>query len=124
MDPRDLNEALEREPYHTHSTGKLQQNFQAETEWNMLDISQHSWKCAWMTTSLLLQRKPNNSIFKTKPLSKAVQHTAHRRRKLFIAMQNSHQAWKHTNFPRETVPARKREIFGYRYIYIRNYHFD
>ena len=31
---------------------------------------------------------------------------------------------KHTKFPRETVPARKRETFGYRYIYIRNYHFD
>ena len=42
----------------------------------MPDISQHPWKCAWMTTSLLLQRKPNDSIFKTKPLSKAVQHTA------------------------------------------------
>ena len=39
-------------------------------------------------------------------------------------MQNSHQTWKNTNFPRETVPARKREIFGYRYIYIRNHHFD
>ena len=59
---------------HTMHTlqGKLQQNFQAETKWNMLDISQHSWKYAWMTTSLLLQRKPNDSIFKTKPLSKAV----------------------------------------------------
>ena len=39
-------------------------------------------------------------------------------------MQNSHQAWKAHQIPRETVPARKREIFGYRYIYIRNYHFD
>ena len=26
----------------------------------------------------------------------------------------------HTNFPRETIPARKREIHRYRYIYIRN----
>ena len=42
----------------------------------MLDISQHPWKCAWMTTSLLLQRKPNDSNSKSKPLSKAVQHTA------------------------------------------------
>ena len=93
LDPRELNEPW-KENHITHTLqGKLQQNFQAETEWNMLDISQHPWKYAWMTTSLLLQRKPNNSIFKTKPLSKAVQHTAHRR-KLFIAMQNSHQAWK------------------------------
>ena len=95
LDPRDLNETLERESCTTHTLqGKLQQNFQAKTECNIPDISQHPWKCTWMTTSLLLQRKPNDSIFKTKPLSKAVQHTAHRRRKLFIAMQNSHQAWK------------------------------
>ena len=83
-----------RESHTTHTLqGKLQQNFQAETEWNMLDLSQHPWKCAWMTTSLLLQRKPNDSSLKTKPLSKAVQHTA-QARTLFSAMQNSHQIWK------------------------------
>ena len=66
-----------RESHTTHSLqGNLQQNFQAETEWNMPDISQHPWKCVGMTTSLLLQRKPNDSIFKTKLLNKAVQHTA------------------------------------------------
>ena len=83
--------------FKTHSTTKLQQNFQAETKWNMLDISQHPWKCAWTTTSLLLQRRSNKSSFKTKPLSKAVQHTAYHhthRRTLFAAMQNFHQAWK------------------------------
>ena len=32
-----------------------------------------------MTTSLLLQRRPNDTSSKPKPLSKAVQHTAHRR---------------------------------------------
>ena len=93
LDPRHLNEALGREPYHTHSTGEITTKF-PKREWNMPDISQHPWKCAWMTTSLLLQRKPNNSIFKTKPLSKAFQHTDHRRRALLSAMQNSHQAWK------------------------------
>ena len=83
----------------THTLqGKLQQNFQTKTEWNMPDISQHPWKYAWMTTSLLLQRKPNDSNFKTKPLSKAVQHTAHRRRALLSAMQNSHQVWKVHHF--------------------------
>ena len=84
---------IERHITHTLQ-GKLQQNFQAQAEWNMPDISQHPWKCAWTTTSLLLQRKPNDSIFKTKLLSKAVQHTAFHythRRTLFSAMQNSHQ---------------------------------
>ena len=27
LDPRDLNEALERDPYHTHFVDKKQQNF-------------------------------------------------------------------------------------------------
>ena len=72
---------------------KLQQNFQTGKEWNMPDISQHTWKCAWMTTSLGPQREPNNSIFKTNPLNKAVQHTAFYQT-LLSAMQNSHQAWK------------------------------
>ena len=26
-----------------------------------MDISQYPWKCAWVTTSLLLQRRPNKS---------------------------------------------------------------
>ena len=85
--PKDVNEhadwvhsnifaekALER-GHTTHTLqGRLQQNFQGE--WNMPDISQHTWKCAWTTASLRPQRELNNSIFKTS------------------AMQNSHQAWK------------------------------
>ena len=39
-------------------------------------------------------------------------------------MQNSHQACKILQISRETVPARKREICGYRYIHIRDHHFD
>ena len=87
-----------KESHTTHTLqGTLQQNFQTGKEWNMPDISQHTWKCAWMTTSLRLQREPNNSIFKTKPLSPTVQHTAFYTtfyQTLLSAMQNSHQAWK------------------------------
>ena len=72
----------------------------------MPDISQHTWKCAWMTTSLRSQREPNNSIFETKPLNKAIQHTT----------------FFQTSFPREPVPARKREKYGHRYIYIREHY--
>ena len=46
-----------RGSHTTHTLqGKLQQNFQAETKWNMPHISQHPWKCAWTTTSLSLQK--------------------------------------------------------------------
>ena len=62
-----------------------------------MDISQHPWKCTWTTASFLLQRRPNKSSSKAKSLSNAVQHTAFHRthkRLLFLAMQNSHKAWK------------------------------
>ena len=123
LDPRDLNEALDRETYHTRSVGEITAKLQGTTvftianfkthstreitakflsrNWNMPDISQHTWKCAWTTTSLLLQRRSNKSSFKTKPMSKAVQHTAFHqthRRTLFAAMQNFHQTWKAYQF--------------------------
>ena len=79
---------------------QLQKNFQTGKEWNMPDISQHPWKCTWTTTSLRPQREPN-SIFKTKPLNKAVQHTAFYQN-LLPAMQNSHQAWKIHQFSQGT----------------------
>ena len=75
----------------------------------MPDISQHPWKCAWTTTSLRPQREPNDSIFKTKPLSKAVQHTAFYQT-LLPDMQNSHQAWKvHHFFPGKQLLQGKEE---------------
>ena len=70
-------------------------------------ISQHTWKCAWMTTSLRPQREPNNSIFKTKPLSPAIQHTAFYQT-LLLAMQNSHQAWKIHQFSQGTSSCKKK----------------
>ena len=92
-----VEKALEKEPYYTHSTGK---------EWNMPDISQHTWKCAWMTTSLRRQREPN-SIFKAKPLSPAVQHTTFYQT-LLSAMQNSHQAWKIHQFSQGTSSCKEK----------------
>ena len=76
LDPRDLNEALERELYHTHSAEEITAKFPSRDRMEISDISQHPWKCAWMTASLLLQRRPNKSHSKAKPLSNAVQHTA------------------------------------------------
>ena len=96
LDPRDLNEALERELYYIHSTREITTEFPSRDRMEHAGHFPTSMEMCMETTSLL-QRKPNDSIFKTKSLSKAVQHTAHRR-KLFIAMQNSHQAWKTHQF--------------------------
>ena len=105
-----VEKTLEREPHYTHSTGEIWQDFQTGKEWNMLDISQHPWKCTWTTTSLRPQREPN-SIFKTKPLNKAVQHTAFDQT-LLSAIQNSHQAWKIHQFSQGTSSCKeKRKIW-------------
>ena len=102
---------LEREPYYTHSTGEITTEFPNRERVEHAGISQHTWKCAWMTTSLRPQREPNNNIFKTKPLSPAVQHTAFYQT-LLSAMQNSHQAWKIHQFSQGTSSCKeKRKIW-------------
>ena len=82
-----VEKALEREPYHTLYRGDYNR---ISREWNMPDISQHTWKCAWMTTSLTPQKEPNNSISKTSD------------------MQNSHQAWKMHQFSQGTSSCKEK----------------
>ena len=38
LDPRDLNEALEREPYHTHSVDEITAKFQGMTVFTIVDF--------------------------------------------------------------------------------------
>ena len=51
-----VENALEREPYYTHSTGEITTEFPNRERVEMPDISQHPWKCAWMSTSLRPER--------------------------------------------------------------------
>ena len=37
MDPRDLNEALEREPYHTHPVDEITAKLQGMTVFTIVD---------------------------------------------------------------------------------------
>ena len=94
LDPRDLNEALEKELYHTHSTGEITTEFPNR---NRMEHARHFPTPMEMCMDdhlTLITEKTQQQHFQDKPLSKALQHTDHRRRALLSAMQNSHQAWK------------------------------
>ena len=43
MDPRDLNEALEREPYHTHSVDGITAKLQGMTVFTIVDFKKGYW---------------------------------------------------------------------------------
>ena len=43
LDPRDLNEALEREPYHTHSLGEITAKLQGLTVFTIVDFKKGYW---------------------------------------------------------------------------------
>ena len=43
LDPRDLNEALEREPYYTHSIEEIMGRFFGMTRFTIADFSKGYW---------------------------------------------------------------------------------
>ena len=88
-----VEKALEREPYYTHSTGEITKEFPNRERVEHAGHFPTPMEMCMATTPLRPQREPNDSIFKTKPLSSAVQHTA-LYQTLLSDMQNSHQAWK------------------------------
>ena len=43
LDPRDLNEALDREPYHTHSADEITAKLQGMTVFTIVDFKKEYW---------------------------------------------------------------------------------
>ena len=43
LDPQDLNEALEREPYHTHSVDEITAKLQGMTVFTIVDFKKGYW---------------------------------------------------------------------------------
>ena len=93
LDPRDLNEALERELYYTHSTGEITAKFPSRDRMEQARHFPTSMEMCMDDHLTLATEKTQQQHFQDKTSEQSVQHTAHRR-KLFIGMQNSHQAWK------------------------------
>ena len=46
LDPRDLNEAIEREPYHTHSVDEITAKLQGMTVFTIVDFKKDYWMVA------------------------------------------------------------------------------
>ena len=109
LDPRDLNEALERELYYTHSTGEIIAKFPSRDRMEHAGHFPTSMEMCMDDHITFTTEKTQRQHFKTKPLSKAVQHTTHRR-KLFIAIQSSHQAWKTHQIPQGNSSCKEKRI--------------
>ena len=54
LDPRDLNEALESEPYHTHSVDEITAKLQGMTDFTIIDFKKGYWM-------VVLIQNPGNS---------------------------------------------------------------
>ena len=148
LDPKDLNKALEREPYHTHSTGEITTKFPNRdrmeharhfpTSMEMY-VDDHLTLTTEKTQQQHFQDKTSEQSCSTHSPQKKSTALSHAEfppgmestpffpGKQFLQGNeklNTSGHRKHVSLPREPVPARKREIHGYRYIYIRKYHFD
>ena len=100
-----VEKALEREPYHTHSTRETTTEFR---------ISRESGTCqTFPNTHGNVHGRPPHSDHRGNPTTISSRHQPCR-----IPIRHG----KHTTFPREPVPARKREKHGYRYIYNREHY--
>ena len=92
LDPRDLNEALERELYYTHSTGEITTKFPSRDRMEHAGHFSTSMEMCMDDHLALITEKTQRQHFQDKTSEQSC--STHRRRTLFIAMQNSHQAWK------------------------------
>ena len=120
LDPRDLNEALEREPYHTHSVDEIPAKFQSRDN---MEPGRHF--------PTPMEKYTDNNLTLTPEKIQTQANTWH-----FTRLTEEHFSQpyriptghgKHAIFPREPVPARKGEIYigdqpevicGYMYIHI------
>ena len=54
LDPRDLNEALEREPYHTYSVDEITAKLQGMTVFTIADFKKGYWMVVLYPDSMKL----------------------------------------------------------------------
>ena len=139
-----VEKALEREPYHTHSTGEITTEFPNRerveharhfpTPMEMC-VDDHVTQTTERTQQQHLQDKtseqscPTHSILPDFTFSHAefppgMENTPVFPGKQFLQGREIHTSGhgKDVSLPREPVPARKRENYGYRYIYIREHY--
>ena len=113
-----VEKASEREPYYTHSTGETTTEFQERVE-HARHFPTHMEMCMddhfTQTTEGTKQQYLQDRHGK---------HTIFPREAVPARKRRIHTSrhGKDASLPRKPIPARKREKYGYRYIYIREHH--
>ena len=124
LDPRDLNEALEREPYYTHTTGEITTKFPSRDRMEHAGHFPTSMEMCMDDHLTLATEKTQRQHFQDKTSEQSCsthspqKKTVHSHAEFPPGMENT------PNFPGKQFLQGKVEIHGYRYIYIRNHHFD
>ena len=121
LDPRDLNEALEREPYHTHSTRETTAKFLSR---DRVEHARH-FPTSMDDHLTLITEKTQQQQFQVKISEQSCSTHS------IPPHSQKNTVCSHAEFPpgMESISIflgkqRKREICGYRYIYIRDHHSD
>ena len=110
--------------FKTHSTREITAKFPSR------DKMEHA---RYLPTSMEMCMDDHLTLITEKTATTAVPSQSLRAKLLHTQLTEEHcfqpcriltRHGKYTNFPRKTVPAKKREICGYRYIYIRDHDSD
>ena len=124
LDPMDLNEALEREPYYTHSTGEITAKFPSRDRMEHARYFPTSMEMCMDNHLTLNTEKTQQQHFQDKTSKQSCsthspqKKTVHSHAEFPPGMENT------PNFPGKQFLQGKKEICGYRYIHIRDHHLD
>ena len=111
LDPRDLNEALEREPCHTHSAEEITAKFQSRDRVEhvrhfptstVMCMDDHLALTTEKTQQKLFQGKASEQCCSTHSISLDSQKNT------VLSHENSHQAWKVCHFSQGTSSCKER----------------
>ena len=121
-----VEKALEREPYYTHSTGETTTGPPGRVE-HARHFPTHMEMCMDDHFTQATEGTPTTVSSRHQPCRIPIRHGKHtifpreavpaRKRRIHTSRHG-----KDASLPRKPIPARKREKYGYRYIYIREHY--
>ena len=121
-----VEKALEREPYYTHSTGEITTEFSGRVE-HARHFPTHMEMCMDDHFTQTTEGTQQQYLQHDQPCRIPIRHGKHTifPREAVPARKRKIHTSRHGNdasLPRKPIPARKREKHGYRYIYIRKHY--
>ena len=110
--------------YYTHSTGEITAKFLSRDRMEHAGHFPTHMEMCMDNHLTLITEKTQRQHFQDKTSEQSCSTHSPQKKSTALSHIEFPPDMENNNFPRETVPARKREIYGYRYIYIRDHHFD